>query len=324
MIDAFLLLQDGTLKRTRDVEELVQIAESAGEGSKLWLDLEDPPEEEFGLLKVLLDAHHLALEDCLEGGNHPKIDVYEGHLFVVFHSLFWDSAEGSFKTSELDCFIGPQFLVTYHKDPLPSIQDAKVRCLKREEALGRGTDYLLYRILDSIVDGYVPVFEKMSEVMEAIKTEALRRPSTATLDRLFSHRKKALELKQCILHQREILFSLSGGELRLIQPEQAPYFKDAYDHLVKALDLTDSFHEVIVGTMEAYRATLAGQTNRVIKMFTTFAALMIIFAVILGALGKNYQLIPEIPWRYGHYALLGSVVTIAVGVLLLFRWKKWF
>ncbi|MFQ5894021.1 MAG: CorA family divalent cation transporter, partial [Nitrospinota bacterium] len=167
MIDAFLRLKDGTLKRSQDVEEVVRLVEEAGEGWMLWLDLEAPPEEEFGILRALFDFHPLALEDCLVATHHPKIDDYDDHLFLIFHAARWRAEDEAIETVELDCFLSPHFLVTHHGEPLPSIQEAKVRCLKKEGALSRGTDYLLHVILDALVDDYSPVLDHIGETVEA-------------------------------------------------------------------------------------------------------------------------------------------------------------
>ncbi len=324
MIDTFLLLKDGTLKRTQDVEETVRLVETAGEGWKLWLDLEDPPEEEFGLLKALFDFHQLALEDCLGHTHHPKLDNYEEYLFLIMHAARWNAEEMRLETVELDCFISPQVLVTYHLEPLPSIQEAKVRCLKKEGALSHGTDYLLHVILDTLVDNYAPVLDQIGNIIEVAEDEIFGEPTRSTLTRLFSLKKEVAQLWRFALHQREILLRLSREKFFVIRQPQAVFFRDVYDHLVRVSDLTEQYRDLISGAMNVYITVTSNRTNEVMKILTIFAAILLPLSVIAGIYGMNFRTMPELEWRYGYYAVLGGMAAFALGMLLFFRWKKWF
>lgn len=323
MIDAFLLLKDGTLKRTQDVEEAVRLVETAGDDWKLWLDLEDPPEEEFGLLKALFDFHPLALEDCQRHMHHPKIDDYDDYLFIIMHAARWSADDKKLQTVELDCFLGPQVVVTYHQEPLPSIQEAKVRCLKKEGALSRGTDYLLHVILDNLVDDYSPVLDQISGVIEDIEEEVFGKPTPSTLNNLFSLKKEVNHLWLLAIHQKEILSQLSRHQFSVIHRHQAHFYRDVYDHLVSVCDLAESYRDFISGALNAYVSVMSSRTNEVMKVLTIFAAILLPLSVIAGIYGMNFEFMPELQWRYGYHSVLGGMAIFAVGMLLFFRWKKW-
>lgn len=323
MIDAFLLLKDGTLKRTQDVEETVRMVENAGEGWSLWLDLEAPPEEEFGLLKALFNFHPLALEDCLGQSHHPKLDDYEDYLFLIMHGARWNDDEQELDTIELDVFLSPQVLVTYHTEPLPSIQEGKVRCLKKEGALSRGTDYLLHVILDALVENYTPVLDKISLITEEIEDETFSKPTPTTLNRLVSMKKEVAQLWRLALHQKDILLQLSRGKYPIIHPEQIAFYRDVYDHLVRVSDLTESFRDHISGTMNVYVSVTGSRTNEIMKVLTIFAAILLPLSLIAGIYGMNFKFMPELYMRYGYYYVLGGMGFFAVAMLLFFRLKKW-
>lgn len=323
MIDLFLLLKDGALKRTQDVEEAVRLVETAGEDWKLWLDLEDPPEEEFGLLKALFDFHPLALEDCQRHAHHPKVDDYGDYLFLIMHAARWNTQDKRLQTVELDCFLSPQILVTYHLEPLPSIQEGKVRCLKKEGALNRGTDYLLHVILDTLVDNYSPALDQIGGIIENVEQEILGNPTPSTLNRLFSLKKEVDRLWRIALHQKEILSQLSRQQFPVVRQGQTHCYKDVYDHLVRVCDFAESYREFIGGALNAYTSVMSGRTNTALKALTTFAIIMLPLSVIAGIYGMNLELVPGLQWRYGHYSIFGGMAIFAIGMLLFFRWKKW-
>ncbi len=324
MIDAFLLLKDGTLKRTQDVEEVVRLVGEAGDGWNLWLDLEDSPEEEFGLLKALFSFHPLTLEDCLTSSHHPKIDDFDDYLFLILHAVRWIEEDETIETVKLDCFLGPHFLVTHHREPLPAIQEAKVRCLTQEGALGRGTDYLLYLVLDGLVDNYSPALEGIGDVVNATEEEALTHPRPSTLNRLFSLKKEVSRLWRLALHQKEMFAQLSGKEFSVIGRHQAIFYRDIYDHLVRVCDFTESHREIIMGSMNAYISVTSSRTNEVIKTLIIIAAVLLPITLVAGIYGMSFRFMPEIEWPYSHYTVPGLMVSIAAGMLLFFRWKKWF
>jgi magnesium transporter len=324
MIDAFLLLKDGSLKRSQDVEEVVRLVEEAGDGWTLWLDLEAPPEEEFGLLQALFNFHPLALEDCLAITHHPKIDDFDDHLFLILHAVRWRGEDETVETMELDCFLGSHFLVTHHREPLPSIQEAKVRCLKQEGALSRGADYLLHVVLDTLVDNYSPVLDAIGEVVEAAEEEIFANPKPSALNRLFTLQKELSDLWRLALHQKEILARLSREEFSVIGRHHAIFYRDIYDHLVRVSDLTESYRELILGSMNAYVWVTSSRTNEVMKVLTVFAAVLLPLTLVAAIYGMNFRFMPELDWPYGYYAILGLMASIAAGMLLIFRWKKWF
>ncbi len=322
MIDAFLLLKDGTLKRSQDVEEVFRLVEEAGDGWNLWLDLEAPHEEEFGLLTALFNLHPLALDACFNQTHHSKVDDYDDHLYIIFNTPLWGEEDVRIKTSRLDCFLGPHFLVTHHLEPFPSIQEAKVRCLKREDALSRGADYLLYMILAVLVDNYSPVLERIGDAVEAAEAEVLAKPKPSTLKRLFSLRKEVARLRQLVLRQKEILLRLSGEEHSSIRREQAVYYRDAHGHLARASDLMESHRDTIAGAVEAYTSLTSNRKNAVVRILTVLVILMFSLTLIAGIYGINPRFMPELPSPYGQYAVLGFVAFMAIIMLVFFRWKN--
>ncbi len=295
----------------KDEEELV------------WADFEAPTDSENELLTSVFNFHPLAIEDCVAESHLPKVDDYEEYLFLVVHGARLSDTPGTFNTVEANFFIGKRFLVTYHREHSRAIEITKRRSQRNTLALSKGVDFLLYELMDSLVDNYFPILDHFDEVIEELEHEAIHNPTRSTLDRIFSLKRDVTALRRITGPQRDLFNRLSRDRFAVISRRAAPYFRDVYDHLYRISDLSDSYKDLSGGLMEAYLMVVSNRLNEVIKVLTVLSAIMLPLTLITGIYGMNFTNMPELNSRYGYYGVLGVMGAVAFGLLYFFRRRKW-
>jgi magnesium transporter len=288
----------------------------------IWVDLEaaTPPEAE--ILSRDFHFHPLAIEDCVTETLLPKIDDYGDYIFLVLHGSR-PMTDHSFVTAEMNFFLGPRYLVSYHDEPSRSIGQAKERCLRGGPSITRGVDFLLHEILDAMVDNYFPVLDQFDALIDRIEEEVFARPDRETLNRIFSLKKEVMHLRRVAGPQREILNRLSRDPFSVISPKAAFYFRDVYDHLARITELAESYRDLITSALDAYLSVVSNRLNEIRKLLTVFTATLMPLTVMTGIYGMNFENMPELHSRYGYFIVLAVMAAITFGMLAFFRKKKW-
>jgi magnesium transporter len=317
------------------LKELTQALQRPPEGL-LWVDLEDPNEaEEETVLLSLFDFHPLAVEDCGHGreeeGHLPKVEDFGEYLFVIVNPVesvpppngTRSSFKLTLKTSQLSAFLSKRALVTHHYKPLRSISYASQLISKNPQSLGRGPDYLFHIIIDDIVDNYTPILDRLDEVVDSMEDEVFRQPSQRTMARILHLKKDIITVRRIAFYQREMLSRLSRGEFPLITSDEMIYYRNVYDHLVRMTDLADSYRDSVSGLLDAYLSVTSNNLNAVMKVLTIISTVFLPLSVITGFFGMNFQYIPWSSWEYGMLAILMIMVVVSVGMLWVFKRRKW-
>lgn len=321
MIEIFTFSKENGLRRTTDIGALPGLLKE--ETESVWVDLETPTEEENQILSAIFNFHPLAIEDCIAESHLPKLDDFVDYLFLVLHGARRGDVSGTFKTVELNFFLGKRYLVTYHQQLSRSINRTKERCLKNSLAMSRGMDFLLYEILDGTVDNYFPILDDFDEVVNELEHEVIHNPSKETLNRIFSLKRDGMALRRVTGPQREILNRLSRDPFAVINKRTAIYFRDVYDHLVRISELAESYKDLTTGLLEAYLSVVSNRLNEIMKVLTVFTAVMMPLTVITGLYGMNFKYMPELDWPYGYHMTIGIMAAVIIVMLGFFRWKKW-
>ncbi len=288
----------------------------------VWIDFDAPTAEDTRFLSSYFNFHPLAVEDCVTETLLPKIDDFGDYIFLVLHGARWGT-EDRFATNELNFFLGPNYLVTYHDLPSRSIEAARERCLKNLPSIARGTDFLLHEILDRVVDHYFPVLEQFEEAMEAMEVEVFADPRKETLNKIVTLKKEVMLLRRSILPQQEILNRLSRDNFAVISPKAGVYYRDIYDHLARISATADSYRDQLGSTLEAYLSVVSNRLNEIMKVLTIFTATIMPLTLVTGIYGMNFDYMPELHVRYGYFSILGIMGVIVAGALVYFRRKKW-
>lgn len=292
----------------------------------IWLDLVEPISDEARILHEAFRFHPLAVEDTIHDYGHPKLDTYEDHLFLIVHAIDFgalDLVRGChIGTIELDVFFGERFLVTHHPPGMRSL-DALVAEIEQGAASRPWTaTRLFHRLLDRMVDNYVPVIEGLGQTLETLEDSVIQNPSPAHLDRILSAKKTIHRLRRVTSHQRNILESLAKGSRNLLPPAEQAFFRDVYDHFVYVVDMVESYREQIQSIMDAYHSVTSNRMNEIMKVLTQISTLMLPLTFIAGVYGMNFDNIPELHWSFGYPFALGLMVATAAGMVIYFRSRR--
>lgn len=276
------------------------------------------------------DLHALALEDVINTGQRPKIDEYGDHLFIVMALPV--ARNNHFATEQISVFWGRHFVLSIHPgsgDPFEPIRrrlrDGKGRI--RNEA----SDYLVYALLDVIIDSAFPVLEHFGEKIEDIETEVLTHPTRKTLNDIHSVRRELLLLRRMLWPQREVVNFLMGSGNALVRREIEIYLRDCADHTIQIMELTESYRDMAASLLDVYLSSVSNRLNDIMRTLTVIATIFMPLTFIVGIYGMNFGsasnspwAMPELRWDYGYPAVWLVMLVVAGGMLYYFKRKKWY
>lgn len=325
MIRSVYYLKDFPLEKNLSLPK-IQEALKSGEGL-LWVHLDQPTTEESQtLLAETFKFHPLAIEDCMSNGYQtPKVDDYDDYLFILVHSLIPSEDLGELATTELDLFLGSNYLVSSTLQPESSAINSVFNRLDRDERfISHGMDYLCHLLLDVIVDDYMPVLDQMDEEIDWLEDKVLEKPHTSTLEKILTLKHSTLTLRRIIIPMREVVNILSRDEFPQITPNKRIYFRDIYDHLVRIQDLIESVRDVASGTLDIYLSATSNRLNEVMKALTIVSTIFLPLTFFAGVYGMNFKYFPEINWQFGYLYVWILFAVLAIGMVAYFKHKGWF
>jgi magnesium transporter len=299
------------------------VRELLGRVPVVWLDvrgLGDPAllreaAEVFGL-------HRLVIADVANTTQHPKVERYPERLFLVARQVA--IAGGVLESEQLSVVVGPGFVLTFQERPGDCFDPVRERIRAGTgQVRGAGPDYLAHALLDAVVDSYFPLLEELGERMERLEEEILEASEPRQVLTIRDLKRDLLLLRRIVWPQREAMHQLVREPGPLIQPETLPYLADVYDHLVRLLEILESFRELGTGLMEVYLSMVSQRMNEVMKVLTVIATIFIPLTFIAGIYGMNFAHMPELGWRWGYFACLGVMAVTALGFLAWFRRRGW-
>ena len=295
------------------------------EKAVVWIDMEEPSEVEDQILLNVFHFHPLTVEDCRETRNHPKVEEFPGYLYFIVHGVRADTSPDHFNTIELDAFLGPNYVITYHHDDFRSINNVKKLLSTSPVICQRGAAFLLHQILDQIVDYYSPVLDDFDDRIEKLEDDifTLHRPDKAIPEEIMDLKRGVLRLRRITGRQREVILRMSRGEFSLIPAPLLPFYRDIYDHIMRVTDMAESYRDLLSGALDAYMSVVGNRMNEIMKVLTIFSAVMLPLTFLAGVYGMNFDYIPELHSRYGYFAVWGIMVTVAVVMLSLFWRAGW-
>jgi len=332
MIRSFVFTTQGKL-HSKDIEMFLMPTLLADTNLFLWVDLEKPTQEETKyVLSDVFHFHPLSIEDCVAVSPSPKIEEYtpkEGdrfshYLFMVIHAVDYSRKDGVFATSELNFFLGKNFLVTYHDVPLRSIQSTEDQCMKGTMHIARAPDRVAHTLLDGLVENYKPALEELSLEISGLEDQVLQHPHRETLNKLIQIKKEVLHLRQIITPQREVLGRFARGEFKLIRPHLVPYYRDVYDSLFHISELAQTYLDSLTAILQVYLNMSSNQTGEVVKLLTLITVITTPLMIVGTWYGMNFQNMPELHWKYGYELAIGLTVLSTTLTFWWFKKKHWF
>jgi magnesium transporter len=324
MIRSFIF-SDGKLVGSDLEREALRLVR-ADKGLLLWVDLDNPTDDEIRfVLEGVFEFHPLAIEDCVAPNSLPKVEDYEDYLFIVTHAVDFTRTE-KFNTTELDLFVGRDYLVTFHRQPLRSVTTLMERTLKAAGPGPRGPDRIAHSLIDLLVDNYTPVFEELRGELEEIEEHVLAQDSAQKklVAELLHVRGDFTRLRHIVRPQRDVIDRLARGDSKLIRPKLLPYFRDLRDNLARLEDTAASYHERLMMAFDIYLNKAAFEANEGIKFLTALTAVTLPAVLVGGWYGMNFEHMPELKSPHGYlYACLLTLLGTAAMVVYLKR-KRWF
>lgn len=311
-----------TAPSTATTDELVALL--ADPDTVTWIDMSDPGTEEKRLLEDVFKLHPMSVEDMLSDAPTPKLEKFEGYLYIVFHVLLpgWETAT-ELPLADLDVMLGRNYLLTSHAGTLPSIEAARETILRKPDCMRRGPAYVGYVLADILTERFLPLMDRLDHDIDALETAILKSPGPHLLERIFVLKHKLQRVRRMGTHQREVLNRLARGDSELIPEPVRPFFRDAYDNFVRVVDLNDSFREIVGSAMEGYLSMQGHKLNEIMKVLTLISTIMLPLTFIAGVYGMNFENMPELHAQYGYFAALAVMGLTAVGFFILFRRKGW-
>ena len=299
----------------------------------LWIDLESPtPVESKFVLEELFHFHPLSIEDCLAVSPSPKVEEYSPkederfapYLFIVIHAVDYSRTDGVFATSELNFFLGKNFLITHHDGPIRSVTQVEERAAKGTMHIARAPDRVAHNLLDSIVDNYKTALEELSLEIGELEQLALQHPTKETLNKILLVKKEVMHLRQIIGPQREVLARFARGEFKLIRPHLVPYYRNVYDGLFQISELAQGYTDSLTGILQVYLNMSSNQTGEVVKLLTLITVVTTPLMIVGTWYGMNFHDMPELQMKHGYWYALALMAISTGATYWYFKKRKWF
>ncbi len=288
----------------------------------VWVALKDPDTTELAAVKEEFGLHELAVEDAHHGHQRPKLEEYGGSLFIVMHLLEKRGAE--IHTGELAMFVGPQYVVSVRRDADQGFSEVRRRCEHEPHLLQNGPAYVLYALMDTVVDRYVPVLDSLMDEFEEVETRIFSGQTTrAQVEQVYSLKQQLMVIDHAVVPLIEVVGKLHGGRVPAVCAGLPDYFRDVYDHVLRLKQSIDNLRDMLTTAIGVNLSLITLQENEVTKQLAAYAALVAVPTAVAGVYGMNFQHMPELEWIYGYPAAIGLMVVIDVYLVYRFRKTGW-
>ncbi len=291
-----------------------------------WVNITGIHESEtIAKIGQIFELHPLLLEDIMNTDQRPKMEVYDGSLFVVLKALFYDEKNKSAISEQISLILGTDYVVSFQEwrsnvfDPvLENLENKKGRIRKM------GADYLTYSLIDAIVDNYFLILEFFGDRLDNLEVQLAASPKTEALRSIQKLKKEMIFLRRSVWPLREVINGMERGDSPLIQSSTYFYLRDIYDHIVQAIDTIETYRDMLSSMLDIYLSSTSNRLNEVMKVLTVISTIFIPLTFIAGVYGMNFKFMPELeqPWGYPLVVLIMAAVSLSM--LYYFKRKKWF
>jgi len=322
VIRSYYCIADGDVEvfdNVADFDKMISKKESI-----LWVDLREPTDEESFILTHDFKFHPLAIEDVMTEKTRTKLDDYNDYLFGVFPVVDFVGREEGIRISEMDFFLGDNYLVTVRHDEHRIFDFLYERVIRDDRLLARGADHMLHAVLDAIVDNHNAILDIFEHEVDQIEEDVLGEADQETLSVIFALRRDIVHFKRVVIPQRDVVLQLYRQPKRQISEGLKVYLADILDHLGRINEMADTNREIVNSSLEIYYSSVSTKTNQVIKFLTLLTAIFIPPTFLAGLWGMNFTGMPELSWKYGYPISLGLILMIMFGMVVFFRKKNWF
>jgi magnesium transporter len=269
--------------------------------------------------------HPLVLEDILNTEQRPKAENYADYLYIVMRMLYIDQAANTVSTEQISLVMGRNYVISFQEGIEGDVFNHVRERLRNEKGKARkqGADYLVYSLIDAVVDNYFSVLEILGEKIEILEERLVTSPTAETLHEIHYLKREMIFLRKAVWPLREMISSLQRGESPLIMDATRIYLRDVYDHTIQVIDTIETYRDMVSGMLDIYLSSVSNRLNAVMKVLTIIATIFMPLTFIAGVYGMNFRHMPELEWRYGYGLIWAAMIGIGLSMLAYFRKKKW-
>jgi magnesium transporter len=268
--------------------------------------------------------HPLVLEDILNTDQRPKMEDYGEYLYIVLRMFNYNDKSGEIESEQISLVLGPNFVFSFQEREGDTFNPIRDRVRNSKGRIRKmGADHLAYTLLDSIIDNYFIILEKLGEKIEFLEEEVVTRPRPETLQTIHHLKREMIFLRKGVWPLREVISGLERGESSLIKESTRIYLRDVYDHTIQTIDTIETYRDMVSGMLDIYLSSISNRLNAVMKVLTIIATIFMPLTFLAGIYGMNFKYMPELEWRLGYPVIWVIMVGIGVSMLLYFRKKKW-
>ena len=285
----------------------------------VWVALKDPTPEELAVMKEEFGLHELAIEDANHGHQRPKVEEYEDELFVVMHLI--EEKDNKLEVGEVHAFVGPNYILSVRNNSSRDFLGVRARCEREPKMLAKGSGYVLYALMDAVVDRYLPLIEKLETEVEAMEDRIFTKgAASSNIRRLYRLKRKVTVLKHAVLPLMEAAGKLHSGRVPEVCAKSRHYFRDVYDHLARINASLDSLREMIGTAIQVNLSMVTIDQTEISKRLAAWAGIFAVATAFAGIWGMNFSHMPELEWRYGYP--FGIAVIAGTSAFLWWRFRK--
>jgi len=265
------------------------------------------------------------MEDILNTEQRPKTENYSDYLYIVMKMLYADVSANVVLTEQISLVLGQNYVISFQEGIEGDVFGQVRERLRNEKGKARklGADYLVYSLIDAVVDNYFSVLETLGEQIEALEEKLVANPTSNTLQEIHYLKREMIFLRKAVWPLREVISSLQRGDSILVQDITRLYLRDVYDHTIQVIDTVETYRDMVSGMLDIYLSSVSNRLNAVMKVLTIIATIFMPLTFLAGVYGMNFKYMPELEWRYGYGMIWALMIFIGLYMLVYFRKKKW-
>jgi magnesium transporter len=304
--------------------ELGRVRKLATEpGDFVWVGLHEPNEDELATVEKEFGLHPLAVEDAFRAHQRPKLERYEGTIFLTVKSLWYVDADDAVETGEINMFVGQDFVISVRHGAGSELHSARRDLEAKSSVLTHGPSAVVYAVCDRIVDGYLSVMSSLEEDVDEVGTSVFSTERTNDSARIYTLKREIAEARRAVLPLREPMRRFATGAVPGIDEASAPFFRDVLDHLNRVAETVDGLDQLLSTAFDAHLAQISVQQNEDMRKISAGAAIVVVPTLIAGIYGMNFQHMPELSWTYGYPYAIALMAGLGIVLWVWFKRSGW-
>ena len=317
---------DETNFQEKEIKTIVECFPYKDKPTITWINVDGVHQIEIlEKLGECFGLHPLVLEDILNTDQRTKIEDYGDYLYIVLKMLYYDNKSSEIVTEQISLIFGQNFVLSFQEGMKGDIFDPVRERIRNVKGRIRkmGADYLVYTLLDTIVDNYFIILEKLGEKIEFLEDELVTNPTPSTLQIIHNLKRDMLFLRKSVWPLREVISVMERGESSFIHETTGIYLRDVYDHTIHVIDTIETFREMLSGMLDVYLSSVSNKLNSIMKVLTIIATIFMPLTFLAGVYGMNFKYMPELEWYWGYPVVLLFMFSVCIFMLFYFKKKKW-